>query len=603
MARPSNFFTHLDGVRVQYDRAPVGTYGETGINYRFYCDEAFQSQLILFISDLKAATEPLFGPMLKVFSAGTYVDRSGMHGQGRAFDLDAIIWQDMRIIADEHPTKKALYLLTQSMAHRQFGTVLGFNFNDAHRDPLHLENGRTPQFRENRSTTYFLQEALNLFYSANLTVDGDYGLRTEAALVEVFDELALQFPPSAADWQRFLAAIAQEAVIFLQEQIEPGASEAGTIGEGEEDRDGVPPAEAEPDENETNTGAGTPAVQSRAALGRIDTTYAPETGWKIEHRMSDSNKWYLKRTGADELYLGYDFVFPGKAYRGLARTGRVADSERFDHEAYEAEHGLWSAFLVPTAMCESEANFMVVNGWDNAAMTLGFLQMAAHTGEHLADLFRELISALPDEADQYFPELKLGAQLDLDDSQANRLFAARGGDRLDLDVAERHPDRLGFRSYDRGRFMAFFNPHRGRVDLEEVAVAARWVAWMQGSPNARAVIVRNAVELSKRAVRRVHELVVNANLAQLPNGLHGVEMAIVQAAMDVKHHGRSNRDQGMSTNQTILHALSKSEPLRSFRYVDTGWREDRSKRNVKEIRNMNSVFEGKTYDAVNEVFR
>lgn len=602
MARPSTYFTHLDGVRVQYDRAPVGTYGKIGKNYRFYCEPAFQAELVSFVSDLKATTEPLYGPMLKVFSAGAYVDKPGMHSLGRAFDLDAVFWQDTYIVADEHPTKKALYLLIQAMAHRRFGTVLGFNFNAAHRDHLHLDNGRAPQFRESRSATFFMQEALNLFYSTNLEVDGDYGPRTEAALIEVFDSLDLDFPPSTADWQRFLLGIEQEAITFLREEIGQGASEDGVMGEGDDDRDGVPPAHSEPDETEDHAGAGAPAVLSRAALGQIDTSYAPEPGWKIENRISGSSKWYLKRSGVDELYLGYDFAFSGTPYRGLARTGRIADSEFFEYEDHQAEHGLWSAFLVPTAKCESEANFMVVNAWDSAAMTLGFLQMAAHTGEHLADLFRDLIAAVPDEADRYFPELKLGAQLGLDGAQANRLFATLGADRLDLDIAERHPDGLGYRSYDRGRFMSFFNPHRGRVDLEEVAAAARWVAWMQGSANARAVIVGNAVELAKRAVRRVHDLVLDANLARLPDGLHGVDMAVVQAAMDVKHHGRRNRDQGMSTNQTILHALSKSDPLRSFRYVDTSWREDRSKRNVQEIRNMKAVFEGNVYDAENEVF-
>lgn len=600
MPRPTTSFTHLDGIRVQYDRLPASNYGVAGINYRFYCDPDMLSDLNAFVADLRATTEPLFGPMLRLFSAGTYVDKPGAHGRGRAFDLDAVIWAGARIVANEQPQKTALYLLIQAIAHSRFGIVLGYNYNTLHRDHFHLDNTRSPQFRETKSTTYFIQEALNLFFSANLAVDGDFGNLTEGALKDVFGDLGLNFPPSASDWKKFLGVVVEEAVAFLE--LERAADDAETGIAFFDDAGGSMPADGDPVDVCEFTDDGGAVVASRAEIGKLDTGYAPEPGWRLENRVSDKSRWYLTRSGVAETYLGYDFPFGNTAYRGLARTGRVSDSLFYDHADYEAEHGLWAAFMVPTARCESEANFMVVNAWDSAAMTLGFLQMAAHTGEHLADLFRDLIEALPGEAETYFPELKLGAQLGLGGNQVRRLFATRGSDWLDLDVPERHPDGLGFRSYDRGRFMSFFNPHRGRLDLEEVAAAARWIAWMQRSDRARAVIVRNAVDLAKRAVKRVHDLVLDANLTRLPNGLHGVDMAVVQAAMDVKHHGRRNRDQGMSTNETILHALSKSDPLRSFRYVDTGWREDRSKRNVQEIRKMKPVFDGKTYDAQNETF-
>ena len=39
-----------------------------------------------------------------------------------------------------------------------------------------------------------------------------------------------------------------------------------------------------------------------------------------------------------------------------------------------------------------------------------------------------------------------------------------------------------------------------------------------------------------------------------------------------------------------------------FGKIDTDWREDRSKRSVKEINAMKSWFEGKTYDAASESF-
>ena len=119
-----------------------------------------------------------------------------------------------------------------------------------------------------------------------------------------------------------------------------------------------------------------------------------------------------------------------------------------------------------------------------------------------------------------------------------------GTDSLDLDKAVAPLDGLHSESYYRGRFMGFFNPHRSRLDREEVAAAARWTAWMVTSPKAREVCVSNAVNGAKKAVRRIHTYVSQQHHPKYPNGLDGIAMDLVAAAMDVKHHGRRNRDLG-----------------------------------------------------------
>ena len=439
-----------------------------------------------------------------------------------------------------------------------------------------------------------LQRALNRKANANLQIDGDFGPSTFLAVIDFqarnFDE--------AADDGVVGATTAQRLGLELPQFDFDDAIAGGTGFHIAPADSGEPASGANAEEGASPPVTPISGAGLRADTGRIDTGYQPEPGWMVT---KNNDKWYLKRTGKPEIYLGYEFTFG--SYRGLARTGTVEDSLHFDYRDYEGEHGLWSAFLQPTAMCESEANLFVVNAWDSAAMTLGFFQMAAHTGEHLADLFRDLLDALPGQASTYFPELKLGHQIGLDGERARRIYAVNGSQRLDLDEAVAHPDKLAQRSYDRGRFMAFFNPHRARVDIEEVVTAARWIAWLQSSPEARGVMVSNAVNLSKRTVKSVHDLVLAASLANLPNGLDGAPMSVVQAAMDVKHHGRRNRDQNMSTNETILHALSKTKPLQSFRFVDTGWREDRSKRNVSEISKMSPVFDGKTLNIATMEFR
>ena len=121
--------------------------------------------------------------------------------------------------------------------------------------------------------------------------------------------------------------------------------------------------------------------------------------------------------------------------------------------------GEWASFIHPTARCESEGQFLVVNSWDAAAMTLGFFQMAAHTGEHLADLFRDLIDVLPDEADKFFPELKLGKQIG--QGKPLQLFAVNGTDSLDLDKAVAPLDGLHSEFYYRGRFIQWVSTPTG----------------------------------------------------------------------------------------------------------------------------------------------
>ncbi|MEE4539078.1 MAG: peptidoglycan-binding domain-containing protein [Erythrobacter sp.] len=439
-----------------------------------------------------------------------------------------------------------------------------------------------------------LQRALNRKANASLQIDGDFG---PATFLAVTDFQTRNFD-AAADDGVVGAATAKWLGLELpqfdfDDAIAGGPGFRTAAGHGEQPGPGT-----DPEEGASPPTTPVSSAEVRANTGRIDTGYQPEPGWTVAKQ---NDKWYLRRTGKSELYLGYEFQFG--SYRGLARTGVVEDSLHFDYKDHEAEHGLWSAFLQPTAMCESETNFYVVNAWDSAAMTLGFFQMAAHTGEHLADLFRHLLDALPGQANTYFPELKLGHQIGLRGDQARRIYAVNGGDKLDLDETVAHPDGLARRNYDRGRFMAFFNPHRARVDVEEAVTAARWIAWIESSPEARGVIVANAVSLCKRAVADLHELVLAANLSNLPNGLDGAPMSVVQAAVDVKHHGRRNRDQNMSTHDTILHSLSKTRPLQSFRFVDTGWREERSKRNVLEISKMAPVYDGKTLDVATMNFQ
>lgn len=607
--RPSNFFEKLVNVPVLYDRLHTGDYGVTGSPYKFHCTQQTEQALEQFFEDLFARTQQAFGAPQRILSAGAWVDKPGQHGLGTAFDLDAIHWERVTFIANQQPTRKPLYLAIQALANKHFGVALGYDYNAAHRDHLHLDIGRPAKFRQVKSVAEFLQQALNTFYGYTLHVDGEYGESTKDALNATLATMNLP-DLSGSNWATLLDAICAlgiQGAIPAQglQPVQAFAVAAVAVDVIAEDGgDQMLHIDADPTlpMQHESVAASAPALGLRPHTGRIDLAYKPFPTWSINSKtISGKQQWFVDFDNNNQFYLGYKFTFENK-YTGLARTGSAAANQvPYDHQAYRPLFGDWASFIYPTGRCESESQFLVVNSWDAAAMTFGFFQMAAHTGEHLANLFRELIQSIPEEADKFFPELKLGRQIG--EQQADHIFAVNGSDRLDLDIASAPTDGLPFQNYYRGRFMAFMNPDRGRLDQEELAAAARWVAWMVTSAKAREICVRDAVNGAKRTVRRVHTYVQAQHHPKYPSGLHDVRMDLVAAAMDVKHHGRYNRDLGQNTDQSIFGALTAHDPLATFAKIDTGWREDRSRRSVKEIQAMQAWFGGKKYDASTETFR
>lgn len=597
-AAPSNFFQKLAGIAVLYDRLD-DHYGRTGIPYKFHCIPKVQATLNSLFNDLFGRSTRLGAP-LRILSAGAWVSKPGQHGAGKAFDLDAIHWERIALVALKQPTQKPLYLAVQALCLKYFGTVLGYDYNRAHQDHLHVDIGRDVRFRETQSVAFFLQQALNTFFNYRLEVDGEYAGDTARALRDTLAALGIgDVSASTPQWIRFLDVICDRGLAVTADMLDAEAMAAAPDGPTDETRDPSGEIAEEPPVEAAHI------LSLRPETGLIDLTYKPFPNWRIRSSTTASGtpQWFIDFDTTADFYLGYRNRFP-PSYVGLARTGSTSAAKLpYDHVAYRPRFGEWASFIHPTGLCESEGSFLVVNAWDAAAMTFGFFQMAAHTGEHLASLFRELIQALPDEADQFFPELRLGSQIGKPpQGGVDRLYAVNGSDSLDLHVAAPPTDGLPAASYYRGRFMRFFNPHRGQIDQEELHAAARWVAWLVTSPAARDVCVRNAVNGAKRTVRRVHDYVLQRGHPSYPNGLDGVSMALVQAAMDVKHHGRYNRDIGQDNNQSIFAALTAVDPMAAFMTIDIGWREDRSKRSVAEIKAMAQWFDDKRYHRAAEDF-
>lgn len=587
--QPSNFFQSLANIPVLYDRLS-GHYGKTGIPYKFHCTPKAQSALESLFEELFARSARLGSP-IRILSAGAWVSKPGQHGLGKAFDLDAIHWERVSLVALNQPTQKHLYLAVQALCLKYFGTVLGYDYNAAHQDHLHIDIGRDVRFRETQSVAFFLQQALNTFFNYKLEVDGEYAGDTAAALNSTLTRQGIgDVSASVTEWTRFLDLVCELGLNVAADALDADSVVAEPFATGGEAKGFSAPAVEEPPVEAAYI------LSVRPDTGLIDVTYKPFPNWRLRSSTTANGtpQWFVDFESTSDFYLGFRNKFP-PSYVGLARTGTTNASKLpYDHVTYRQQFGEWASFVHPTGRCESESSFLVVNAWDAAAMTLGFFQMAAHTGEHLSSLFRELIQTLPGEADRFFPELKLGSQIG--QPHADRLFAVNGVHVLDLDAPAPPTDGLPASSWYRGRFMRFLNPHRGQIDQEELHAAGRWVAWLATSAAARDVCARNAVNGAKKTVRRVHEYVISKGHALYPNGLDGVSMALVQAAMDVKHHGRRNRDINQNVDESIVSALTAVDPMAAFAKIDTGWREDRSKRSVAEIKAMSQWFDNKRYN-------
>lgn len=210
-SRPAHFFESLAGVPVRYDRPPVADYGSEGVARKFHCQPALNQTLDTMFQEIFAKTPASFGAPSVILSAGAYVNKQGQHGFGKAFDLDGIRWAERIFVTLQHPRDKVLYLGVQALCHKYFGVVLGYNYNAAHHDHLHLDIGRSVRFRQTKSVTYFLQEALNSFFDQSLVVDGEYGGDTDQALGQARRSIGLGALNKPENWSAFLDAVADEA--------------------------------------------------------------------------------------------------------------------------------------------------------------------------------------------------------------------------------------------------------------------------------------------------------------------------------------------------------------------------------------------------------
>lgn len=208
-------YSSIDGVPLYYWRTADGQ----AYPFTAYSTEEFRKRLVRWVRCLRNVTAEyggsLYGDLERIVTAGVYVNRSGQHGEGTAFDLDQITWTGGRHCTPywrvhEHHRRMARrrYLAVDAVSRRYFRYVLDGWYNSAHADHIHFDFGGLPQTCSTGSTsdTIFVQAACNNFMDAGLVVDGAWGAKTDIAFERSKTLLSIEGDPHTSwrSWRRWL---------------------------------------------------------------------------------------------------------------------------------------------------------------------------------------------------------------------------------------------------------------------------------------------------------------------------------------------------------------------------------------------------------------
>ncbi len=211
--------SHLAGLPLYYDRFNEDSYGEQAVAIRPYIEDGFLQNCEALFGEMKSVFADNGFEITQIWTGGVGRAGSGRsyHHQHRAFDLDALVFVGQEMwIADTFPERPFLYLAIESLLRKHVGTVLNFDYNAAHEDHFHFDNGTSVGFKPHaRSHALFVQHALHKLFNQDIGssgVDGVYGPDTEYALNNVRRQLGIGGLSQKANWLAFLDVCAVEAL-------------------------------------------------------------------------------------------------------------------------------------------------------------------------------------------------------------------------------------------------------------------------------------------------------------------------------------------------------------------------------------------------------
>jgi hypothetical protein len=316
--------------------------------------------------------------------------------------------------------------------------------------------------------------------------------------------------------------------------------------------------------------------EDTSLVPRVSTTHQPMPGWTVG---TADGRYQYRFDGQANIDLGKDFLYAPQGTVGLARVNASAPRLAYNPSEWENDFRFWPELLFPTSNAESNANFLVMNCWDKAAITVGFSQLGAHTPDHMLPLFRTLAKDLPDETGKWFPELQV-----ID----GKLCYVKGDRFKSLENARKPDDGVVADDWFRGDFMQFFNPNRKKTDPEELHASARWIEWSRQSRNVRKVQVASSIKSLKGALNVLNTRLKQQAAHKYPNGVDGMRCDYLSAGLAVVHLAPAKAHLAVA-------ALTAPDILTAFENLEYG-PGDREKNVVDGIRQRHPQLKRLMYD-------
>jgi hypothetical protein len=214
---------HLAGIPLFYDRFKEGAYGDEAVPMRPFIDRTFLGLCNSCFQEMQDRLSATGVAIAQIWSGGVGREGNGQsyHHRNRAFDLDALIFEDAgKWVASTFPERPFIYLAIEACLRMSFGTVLNHDYNAAHKDHLHFDNGTAVRFkRDARSHALFVQHTLVRLFNHDVGpagFDGVFGPDTEAALTRVRSDLGIGGLSEVVNWKAYLRVCMETALDFEQ---------------------------------------------------------------------------------------------------------------------------------------------------------------------------------------------------------------------------------------------------------------------------------------------------------------------------------------------------------------------------------------------------
>ncbi|MXO90800.1 extensin family protein [Pontixanthobacter aquaemixtae] len=208
---------NLAGKPLLYDRSVTGHYGVAGVPFSPFIESGFAAECEACFTEVVDKLKQFAGLKVdKILSGGVSRAGSGssLHHQNRAFDLDAFLFDDgSNWVTDTFPQRPQLYLGIEAILRRHFGTVLSYDYNRAHQDHFHFDNGTSVKFKSAaKSHVIFLQNVISLIYQTPIGRDGVWGPQTDGEVRALRSRLGIGPISDTSNWKALLEAIAKDAL-------------------------------------------------------------------------------------------------------------------------------------------------------------------------------------------------------------------------------------------------------------------------------------------------------------------------------------------------------------------------------------------------------